>query len=68
MQPDARTAKSLQIVEGIVAMIGDQTDEAKGSEVFRRWLKYQHAMIVARRCTHRLVASEDSAYQSRQYI
>jgi len=43
MQPDARTAKSLQIVEGIVAMIGDQTDEAKGSEVFRRWLKYQQA-------------------------
>ena len=41
--PDARTEKSLGIVDRIVAMIGDQTDEARASETFRRWLKYQQA-------------------------
>ena len=41
--PDARTEKSLGIVDRIVNMIGDQTDEARASETFRRWLKYQQA-------------------------
>lgn len=41
--PDARTEKSLSIVDRIVSMIGDQTDEARASETFRRWLKYQQS-------------------------
>lgn len=44
MQPaDARTEKSLQIVDRIVAMIGNQTDLAHSSEVFQRWLKFQQS-------------------------
>lgn len=40
---DTRAEKSLEIVDRIVAMIADQTDEARASETFRRWIGYQRS-------------------------
>jgi len=38
---DIRTEKSLDIVETLVSMIADQTNEAKASAAFTRWIEVQ---------------------------
>lgn len=40
---DARTAKSLAIVDDLITMIADSTDEARQGAVFNRWLTIQKA-------------------------
>lgn len=39
--PDARTTKSLAIVDDLVTLIADQADAARQSAVFTRWLNVQ---------------------------
>ena len=38
---DARTAKSLAIVDDLINLVADQTDEARQGAVFNRWLSIQ---------------------------
>ena len=40
---DTRTAKSLAIVDNLITMIADQTNEAKASAAFTRWIEVQKA-------------------------
>lgn len=40
---DARTSKSLAIVDNLITMIADQTNEAKASAAFTRWIEVQKA-------------------------
>jgi hypothetical protein len=40
---DERAQTSLNIVDSIVGQIGDVTDEAKASGIFRRWLTFQQS-------------------------
>lgn len=40
-QPDFRTAKSLSIVEEIIEIIADETDDARQSAAFVKWLAFQ---------------------------
>lgn len=40
---DARTSKSLAIVDNLISMIADQTNEAKASAAFTRWIEVQKA-------------------------
>lgn len=38
---DQHTDDALKIVDGLIALIGDQTDEVKAGAVFKRWLSVQ---------------------------
>lgn len=40
-QPDFRTAKSLSIVEEIIDILADETDDARQSVGFNKWLAFQ---------------------------
>ena len=59
---DKQAEASLNIVDNIVGQIGNVTDEAKASGIFKRWLKYQQSFWRYSAYNVMLLA-----YQARQY-